>query len=212
MTHFGHNKDFLWSPRGYNSSEEHDADIIKKWNNKVEKTDDVFILGDLMLGDNEQGMKKIEQLNGHLHIILGNHDSQTRIELYKQLPNVVEVKYAKVIKVSKQHYYLSHYPTICSNYNDKPYHNHMINLYGHTHQQTNFFEMCGAENPFMYHVGVDSHDCYPVSIEKIDKDIHKKIQELYTEKIKREKELENYYKYGLGYFDKRTAAEEEILD
>ena len=49
-------------------------------------------------------------------------------------------------------------------------HKNIINLYGHTHQQTNFFN----DNPFMYHVGVDSHDCYPVSIDEIIYDIKEK--------------------------------------
>lgn len=56
----------------------------------------------------------------------GNHDSIVRQDIYRILFD--EVVYATVIKVGKQHYYLSHYPTICSNYDDKPYHNHIINL------------------------------------------------------------------------------------
>ena len=39
----------------------------------------------------------------------------------------------------------------------------VINLFGHTHQTTNFYN----DNPYMYHVGVDSHDCYPVLLEDI---------------------------------------------
>lgn len=181
--HFGHSKEFLWYPRGFGDSKENDETIIRNFNSIIDNEDDVYVLGDLMLEDNDTGIEKIKQLNGRLHIIIGNHDSFTRIELYKQLSNVIEVEYAKVIKIGKQHYYLSHYPTICSNYDDKPYHNHMINLYGHTHQQTNFYKIDGEDNPFMYHVGVDSHNCYPISIEQISEDIHNKINELYQKKI-----------------------------
>ena len=49
----------------------------------------------------------------------------------------------------------------------------MINLYGHTHQKENFFN----DNPYMYHVGLDAHNMYPVSIEQIIKDIEKKVRE-----------------------------------
>lgn len=35
----------------------------------------------------------------------------------------------------------------------------------------------------MYNVGVDAHDCKPVSIDEINEDIHKKINELYQKKI-----------------------------
>lgn len=206
--HFGHDKEFLWGPRGLPSMFANSQAIVGNHNAIVKDEDDVYVLGDLMLGDNEYGLQMIKSLKGKLHIILGNHDTDIRIKLYEQLPNVVEITYAKVIKIGKQHYYLSHYPTICSNYDDKPYHNHMINLYGHTHQQTNFYN----NNPFMYHVGVDSHDCYPVSIEQINEDIHDKVNELYKEKVQREKDLKDYYKNGLGYFEQHPACGLEILD
>lgn len=132
-----------------------------------------------MLEDNEHGLNFIKQLNGKLHIILGNHDSNTRIELYKQLSNVVEVTYATIIKIGKQHYFLCHYPTFTANYDDKPYHNHLINLHGHTHFTDKFF----YDNPFMYNVALDAHNCVPVSIEQINEDIHNKINELYKQKV-----------------------------
>ena len=193
-THFCHNKEFLYKPRGFSNIEEHDKKIIENWNNVIEKDDIIYHLGDVMLNNSEKGLEYLKSLNGEIHIILGNHCTPTRIELYKTLPNVVEVCEAKTIKVGKQHYFLCHYPTFTANYDDKPYHNHMINLYGHTHQKENFFN----DNPFMYHVGVDSHNCYPVSIEQISEDIHKKVEELYKAKVQKEKELKEYYENGLG--------------
>lgn len=206
--HFGHEKEFLWGPRNFTGPEQNAEEIIKRYNEIVTDEDDVYCLGDLMLKDTEFGMNCVKQLKGKIHIIRGNHDSDTRIELYKTLPNVVEICEAKTLKVGKQHYFLCHYPTMTANYDDKPYHNHIINLYGHTHQQTNFYN----NNPFMYHVGVDSHDCYPVSIEQINEDIHDKVNELYKEKVQREKDLKDYYKNGLGYFEQHPACGLEILD
>ena len=46
---------------------------------------------------------------------------------------------------------------------------HTINLFGHTHQKTNFYQGI----PFMYHVGLDSHNCKPVSLEEVLSDIGK---------------------------------------
>lgn len=205
--HFGHTKDFLLKPRGFNSTFENSQKIIANHNAVVDDEDDVYILGDLMLEDNEYGIQMLEQLKGKLHIILGNHDTVTREALYLDCRNVVEVCQAKIIKIGKQHYFLCHYPTFTANYDDKPYHNHLINLYGHTHQQDNFFD----DNPFMYHVGVDSHNCKPVSAEQISEDIHRKVQEIYTENQRRMKELEDYYENGLGYFERHRPGV-EILD
>ena len=173
-------KSFYGGPRYFSSSQEHDYAVLALFNEIVNEDDDVYILGDLMLEDNEHGMNLLRQLHGHLHIIIGNHDSPTRIELYKTLSNIVEVTYATIIKIGKQHYYLSHYPTYTANYDDKPYHNHLINLHGHTHFTDKFFN----NNPFMYNVALDAHQCMPVSIEQINEDIHNKINELYQEKIK----------------------------
>ena len=173
--HFGHDKEFIYKPRCFNSPEENAEVIIKKYNEIITDEDDVYCLGDLILTDNEFGINCLKQLKGKIHVIRGNHDSDARLELYKTLPNIVEICEAKTIKIGKQYYFLCHYPTFTANYDDKPYHNHLINLFGHTHQQHNFYD----ENPFMYHVGVDSHNCYPVSIEQVSKDIHEKTEELY---------------------------------
>lgn len=114
-----------------------------------------------------------------------------------------------MIKYKKQHYFLTHYPCICENYDDKPYHNHIISLSGHTHTKNKFhFE----DNPFCYNVALDTHNNYPVSVEEINEDIHNKINELYQKKVQKQKELKEYYENGLGYFDKHPACGLEILD
>ena len=174
-THFCHNKDFLYEPRGFQSIEEHDEAIVKNWNNIITPDDEVYHLGDVMLNDNTKGLGYLKQLNGKIHIILGNHDTDTRKEFYQCLTNVVEVIYATIIKYKKCHFYLSHYPTITSNDIDtSPYHKNLLNCYGHTHQKTKFYN----DNPYMYCVCLDAHNNYPVSIEQVIEDIKNKKQKL----------------------------------
>ena len=170
-THFGHDREFLWSPRGYTSTAENNADIIKKWNEEVSPEDNV------MLGDNENGMNCLKQLNGDIHIIRGNHDTNTRWDLYNTLPNVTLEGWATMIKYKKMNFYLSHFPTLTANFSDKSIKQCVVNLFGHTHQQTNFYE----DRPYMYHVGVDSHNSAPVLLDDI-------IEEIFT----KAKECENY--------------------
>ena len=169
-----HNREFLWGPRGFISSEEHDEVVIEKWNTMIDNDDDVYVLGDLMLGDNEHGLNCLCQLNGKIHIIFGNHDTDTRKELYKTLPNVVEVcGWATLIKYHKYHFYLSHFPTNTGNLEKESLHQMTLNLFGHTHQKTNFYE----DRPYMYHVGLDSHNCYPVYLDEVIEDMKNKVQE-----------------------------------
>ena len=83
--HFGHDKEFLWGARGFTSSQEHDEAVIERINSIVKPDDHLFILGDLMLGNYiEDGIHKVKQLNGIKTIIVGNHDSERRLQYYRQ--------------------------------------------------------------------------------------------------------------------------------
>ena len=80
--HFGHDREFIWKARNYSSVEEMNEDQIDKINSLIKPEDDLYVLGDLMLGDTDKGMEYVKRLNGNLHIILGNHDTQNSQEKY----------------------------------------------------------------------------------------------------------------------------------
>jgi calcineurin-like phosphoesterase family protein len=169
-THFGHDREFLYGPRGFNSISEHDEAIIARWNETVGEDDIVYHLGDVMLGDNNYGIECLKRLKGTIYIIPGNHDTATRITLYKQLDNVHVLESgvpgleaaAATLKYNKYSFYLSHHPTLTSNLEKAPYlRMHLINLFGHTHQKKPFYE----EIPYMFHVGMDSNNCTPVLLD-----------------------------------------------
>lgn len=161
-THFGHDREFLWGPRGFTNSQEHDEAVIKNWNETVSPDDIVYHLGDLMLGDNAHGIECVKRLNGHIKLIRGNHDTDARWKLYGTLPNVELIGWADVIKYKKYNFYLSHHPTLTSNLEKAPHlRMHLINLYGHTHQMGKFYQ----DMPFMFHVGLDSNDNRPILLD-----------------------------------------------
>ena len=170
--HFGHNKDFIYKPRGFDSIEEHDKTIIENWNRLVQKEDIVYILGDLMLMDNDHGIGCIDQLNGDKIIILGNHDSQSRIELYYNIPSIVEIGYGLPMKYKGQPFYLSHYPTLTANEDeDKPLHRRVINLCGHSHTDNPFLDY---NKGLIYHCELDAHNNEPILLDNILREIQKK--------------------------------------
>ncbi len=161
-THFGHDREFLWGPRNFVSYIDHDNEIIRRWNETVGEDDIVYLLGDVMLGNNEYGISCLKQLNGHIKIIPGNHDTATRLNLYRQLENVEVLGYAEILKYKKYNFYLSHHPTLTSNLEKTScLRMHLINLFGHTHQQKPFFN----DIPYMFHVGMDSNNCTPVLLD-----------------------------------------------
>lgn len=174
--HFNHEKEFIWKARGFSSVEEMNKEIIKRWNNVVNPEDEVYIAGDLMLGDTDKGIALVNKLNGFKRIIIGNHDTDNRIEAYKiGIKNLLSIEHATRFRYGKNVFWVSHYAADTSNYDDqKTWVKNLINLYGHTHQTHTFY----ADNPYKYNVGVDAHNCTPVSIEQIIEEIRQKKIEL----------------------------------
>lgn len=182
--HLCHDKEFLWGPRGFKNQFEMNEAIIENWNKVVKPEDIVYDLGDLVLTDLESAIPIINKLNGLHHWIIGNHDTKKKIDaIMEDCPKVWEEGYAYVLKEDKYSFYLSHYPTLTANFDDKKFSRHVINLHGHTHQQTNWLQ---DDNPFMYHVGMDSHNCTPVHIDEVITDIKNRYnaQEQFIEKCK----------------------------
>lgn len=168
-THFAHSKAFLYEPRGFNNIEEMNEKIVENWNRVVSVEDTVYHLGDVILSDTEAGMEYLKRLNGKIILLRGNHDSDTRVELYQMLPNVSYAGYATILKDGKWRFYLSHYPTFVGNYDDvdKPIKYRLLNLCGHSHTKDKWADLSKG---LIYHVEMDAHDNYPVSLEQIKED------------------------------------------
>ena len=139
--HIGHEKEFLYKPRGFNSIEEHDTALLLKCNQIVEPEDHLWILGDLCMGRNEKEWDRIYKalFCKNIHFIIGNHDTNNKCERYEKKYGFINEGLAAVIKVSKRRsIFLSHYPTIVGNYeNGGP---SMWNLSGHTHMKNKFYD------------------------------------------------------------------------
>lgn len=170
--HFNHDKDFIWKKRGYNSVEEMNDDLINKICSTLDEGDELWVLGDLVMGDIDRAAAVLSRIPYSVHFLVGNHDTLRRINLYDSLG---WVNHGRAIQVTdgSWDFYLSHYPTVTMNYDDVKKHHPLINLHGHTHYQNKFYN----DNPYMYNVGVDSQNGYPVSIDKIKADIKEKLNE-----------------------------------
>lgn len=171
--HFSHNRSFIWEPRGFKNEWEMNKVIIERHNAIVQSNDEVYCLGDVMLNNNEEGLRCLKQLKGNIHIIKGNHDSDTRMNLYNQCYNVVEICEGKFLNYENYYFYLSHYPCLCSNFDDnKPLKAKTISLTGHTHTKDPFADW---DKGLIYHVEQDAHNCSPISIDKIILDIKERM-------------------------------------
>lgn len=78
-THFGHlgvckfmRNDGVTKLRPWNSSEEMDEEMVKRWNETVRPNDKVYHLGDVVI--NRKALNIMHRLNGDKVLIRGNHD------------------------------------------------------------------------------------------------------------------------------------------
>ena len=132
--HFCHNRNFLYEPRGFNTVEDMNEEIIRRHNSVVGKDDIVYCLGDCILSDTKCGLEYIKRLNGQIKLILGNHDGDTRAHLYGQLPNVEVLGFGARLKYKHYNFFLTHYPTLVYNFDkEKPLKKQIINLCGHSY-------------------------------------------------------------------------------
>lgn len=125
-THFGHANVIRFDDRPFQTIEEHDETIIANWNSVVQPDDHVYILGDFAFKNENDVSDYTRQLNGHLHLIRGNHDKRTPEyeKCFESVDDVLSV--SDVANGIKQTVVLCHYwmPFIGRK---------KIMLYGHTH-------------------------------------------------------------------------------
>lgn len=174
-THFCHEQDFLYAPRGCLSTEEMTEKIVNRWNEVVGKNDIVYHLGDVLMGHYDVNI--LSRLNGSIKLIRGNHDTDKKLRDIYAIGKLAtdNILTSELIKFGKLSLFLCHYPVLTANFDDRHFSQHVISLHGHTHQSKNWLF---PSNPFIYHVGLDSHDCYPVHIETIIQDIKNRWNEL----------------------------------
>lgn len=166
--HLNHDRDFIYGVRGFKSIDEMNKAIIENWNKTVNDSDTVYILGDIMLGDNKESIELFNKLKGQKFIVLGNHDTSDRAKIYAKAPNTTVLGYAHLIKIDKQQFYLSHYPSIIRDDISRFKLKHSaICLFGHIHQNVKFYN----DYPYVYHIGLDAHNLTPIALPDIIEDI-----------------------------------------
>lgn len=172
-THFFHDRKFIYESRGFKSEEEMRLHYINEWQNTVHDNDDIYVLGDFCLGTDYEAIEKlIESLPGRIHLIIGNHDTDAKINFYSGLSKIVEIAYATVLIDNHRRYYLSHYITETSTLEGNPK-NCVINLHGHLHTKEMFYE----DRPYLINVSVDVTGGKLLTLDYINKAFKNKVEE-----------------------------------
>lgn len=144
--HLGHNKEFIYKPRGFDSVEEHDAALRQRWQTHLNPESMIFILGDIMFGHraDERLLSFFQDVPFKICFLMGgNHhagfkqlleDTNDNLELFLDvdesravqfLPNYVEAYIGGLF------YVMCHYPIISANRQGK--HDFGGMIHGHCH-------------------------------------------------------------------------------
>ena len=166
--HFDHKNIIKFSNRPFNSVEEMDEELIKRWNEKVQPKDDVYHLGDIGLCPSGRLKEILDRLNGNIFLIRGNHDGAAEscksrfewIKDYYKLKVPDEAAQGKEQSLILLHYAMRVW--------DKS-HWGAYHLYGHSHG-----ELPDDINSLSFDVGVDCHNFYPISYQEVKQIMSKK--------------------------------------
>jgi len=122
--HFFHQNIIKYCNRPFNSYQEMNEVMIKKWNEKVGKDDIVIHLGDFCLFGKDKAKLIREKLNGEIILVMGNHD-------YENMKDIGFI----VVKGNLQigNLILSHRPLLKE---DIP--KGFINVHGHIHDKKSY--------------------------------------------------------------------------
>jgi calcineurin-like phosphoesterase family protein len=175
-THFLHENILGYCNRPFKNIKEHDEELIRRWNSKVSTDDYVFHLGDVGLGLQRELTDIMRRLNGHIFLVIGNHDWRENINSQRWRFEAMSQQVA--MKVGEQQIILNHYPMLCysGSYRKKP----VWQLYGHVHTSP-YSKGVDASRLFMtfpaqYDVGVDNNDFTPISYKEVEAKIIKAIE------------------------------------
>jgi len=157
-THFSHANMILYANRPFKTVEEMNETLIKKWNDRVKKTDTVFFLGDFCFkngpngkkgeGENIKAEEWISKLNGRIVFIKGNHDNNNSLKT---------IMTEAVIEIGGHKISLIHNPAHADN-------NFKFTFCGHVHNKWKFQ---ATKRNVLINVGVDVWGFQPVSYQKI---------------------------------------------
>lgn len=136
-SHFFHESmNVRMDKRGFETVNEMNDYMIMKWNSRVNKKDEIMIIGDFSIGKARQTEDILKQLNGQKYLVIGNHDKFLKDKtfdksLFREIAPYMEYH------DNKRKVILCHYPIVCYNgqyrIREKDKSGFYYMLHGHVH-------------------------------------------------------------------------------
>lgn len=147
--------------RPWDTPEEMDAEIIRRWNAVVEPHDRVYVLGDVVM--NKRALPVLEALNGKMVLIPGNHDIFKATEYLKYFEDIRG--YKVVDGPDGPRAILSHIPIHAECLG-----RYQLNIHGHLHSNSlplKLGDHDGPRDPRYVCVSAEQIDYTPVLLENV---------------------------------------------
>lgn len=161
--HFGHNNIIKYENRPFHSVKDMDEALIQKWNSKVKKGDEVYILGDFGFINGERANEILDRLNGRKYLIKGNHDYSFLKDKNFDRTKLEWIKDYACINDCGTILCMFHFPIAVW---DRQHHG-AIHLYGHVHSNKDSHHPLLFKLENAYNVGCDVHNFEPVTLKEI---------------------------------------------
>jgi calcineurin-like phosphoesterase family protein len=149
-THFGHKNiitfDSLRPFRPFDTIEEHNAELVRRWNSVVRPKDIIWHLGDFCFG--RRWLDIAGELNGSKRLVLGNHDTLQTADYLRFFHKVYgAVEFKGMI--------LTHIPV-----HPQQLDRFRRNVHGHLHAEK-------LDDPRYINVSCEQIDLTPISIDEL---------------------------------------------
>ena len=162
--HLFHNRilEYEAESRPFSSIEEMNETIINNWNKVVKPEDEIYVLGDFIMGAANNVEATLKKLNGKITLVRGNHDTPTKLREYARLG--IEVKDIAYIPYKGRFFVCCHFPIASPEFINmvRKDNSEVVILYGHIHHNAPEGYVDGT-----YHVGADTNNLTPISIEQV---------------------------------------------
>ena len=128
-THFGHERVLVHDKRPFANVDEMDNTIIENWNKVVGERDEVYHVGDFCFRSAKSAEWYLNQLNGRIHIVWGNHDDHGKNCAWKYRQHFASYQDYKYFRLNGQKIALLHYKMQVW----RSSHHGSWHLFGHSH-------------------------------------------------------------------------------
>jgi calcineurin-like phosphoesterase family protein len=161
--HWGQSDVLATDPRPFATADDCYYYMLQQWNQVVKPEDHVYIIGDCLSDQVDNIGDYLSPLNGHLHLVIGNHDHNLinhpdAAQYFEDMGQIVEIMDGDHIVV------MCHFPMLCWSHKNHP---ECVHVFGHVHrnipEQIRYINRDGTA----YNAGCMINNYRPVTIREL---------------------------------------------